>query len=56
MITWIKDKKVKSDILMNYGNSWQGKSSFYKNKSVIGIVPEFIKGFIDGQFTFSFRG
>jgi hypothetical protein len=51
VITWIKDKKVKSDIVMNYGNSWQGKSSYYKNKSVIGIVPEFIKGFIDGQFT-----
>ena len=30
VITWLKDKKVKSDILMNYGNSWQGKSSFIK--------------------------
>lgn len=50
-IHWINEYQVKFNIVSDYVNSWLGKSKFYKNKSVIGVIPEFLKGFVDGQFT-----
>jgi len=50
-IHWINETQVKFNIVSDYANSWQGKSNFYNNKSVFGVIPEFVKGFIDGQFT-----